>query len=70
MSHSNRSKDDTGYSWQKYDDDGKLVQGNSKSTNGEHKWYNTQDGSSGYHGPSTSDEEKAEAGKYFRDKKK
>ena len=63
----NKHKDETGYSWQNYNEKGEKVQDNSKTNNGEHYWYNVKTASTGWHGANVSPEIKKIAGEYFRD---
>jgi len=43
----NKKKDETGYSWQTLNPNGVPVQGNSKTWDGEHKWFNSETGKTG-----------------------
>ncbi len=66
---SDKSKDNTGYNWQNYDKNGRLIQGNSKNYDDEHKWYNPNTGYSGYRGGNMTEDDKRESGNYFREQR-
>ena len=55
---SNKTEDDKGYSWQRYNPNSGTSQQNSKTWEGEHTWYDPNTLKSGWHGSKTSDEDK------------
>ena len=62
----NKTKDETGYSWQNYDEEGNKIQENSKTYEGEHSWYDLKTKTVGWHGANVTAEEKKIAGEFVR----
>ncbi|MBQ3468695.1 MAG: hypothetical protein IJH18_01375 [Bacilli bacterium] len=60
---SNKSRDESGYSWQKHNPDSGTAQQNTKTWEGEHTWYDPNTQKMGWHGANASDKIKKIGGK-------